>query len=692
MKKHTLPDLNFVKNWNLVHSTFSDIETRKLTFIIENTYNGRHTKILDVFHYLPHGFCNKCETGFGATTAEMRASRNSIIVEPSRPTAWGKYQSHDEKKYGPKLFVGTPPGETKSTDPVEIRKFFNHHNMCTLPMKIFCVIDSLPKVINELLSKKYHNLRFHLLLDEQDALPRDAHYRPSMNIATDIYKSFPPEDRTAVSATFIQTSDPDLASEPLTVFRYERPEEREVELIESNSIISEAMKTLEDLLNGKPGEKIVVGISHFATIKDIIHYLTKVKKVIDPDYVKVLCAETSKNIAEEFYGRLENDLLPGTLNFITSAYFTGVDILEKYHAITLVDPNKKAFALSEKDLKQFMGRARMGLLSVKIIYNSKLKKPFEVHYKNDLISDAEEEAEDLNWIANRMLARKTVKQEAFENRSKFAEIVGKEGYPLVYVNASGKYKVSFNNIDAILEKYRLFTEVYSVGDGMKKSLEAMGCIVTANLGSSSIKTASSTNSLKFQVCGLLKKVIEESATTGKAISTDILKKLPTQLQSVGETFNEYLDKIESNSLGDIIADILMTKNGKLATFPAGISKKLDSVQTRLWFASLPKKNQLKAQVSTILKPGEVWNKEDLIEEMAEVWEKANIGTSRLGNRKEKNPKDYLKFVRRIFRVDDVKNHPEQIKLVDYHIDPTVVLPRNQTGKRRFFVGDYKEAS
>ena len=54
------------------------------------------------FNQLPYGLIDKSITGLGATTLEMKAKRNSIIVTPTKNLAYSKY-SKDPKNY---LYVG----------------------------------------------------------------------------------------------------------------------------------------------------------------------------------------------------------------------------------------------------------------------------------------------------------------------------------------------------------------------------------------------------------------------------------------------------------------------------------------------------------------------------------------------------------------------------------------------------------
>ncbi|MBC7423212.1 MAG: hypothetical protein H7334_07120, partial [Ferruginibacter sp.] len=49
--------------------------------------SNSYTKLTDVFTKMPYGLIHKEETGIGATTLELKAKRNSIIVEPIKVTA-----------------------------------------------------------------------------------------------------------------------------------------------------------------------------------------------------------------------------------------------------------------------------------------------------------------------------------------------------------------------------------------------------------------------------------------------------------------------------------------------------------------------------------------------------------------------------------------------------------------------------
>lgn len=58
-------------------------------------------KLGDIFESLPYGILKKNRTGLGATTLELKAKRNSIIVVPTRALAYekAKQSKNDKGKY-----------------------------------------------------------------------------------------------------------------------------------------------------------------------------------------------------------------------------------------------------------------------------------------------------------------------------------------------------------------------------------------------------------------------------------------------------------------------------------------------------------------------------------------------------------------------------------------------------------------
>ena len=74
----------------------------------------------------------------------------------------------------------------------------------------------------------------------------------------------------------------------------------------------------------------------------------------------ILCSEASiKEAGEYFAPKLgDNDTLPARINFATCCYFTGIDIEDSYHLITVSDVRRSHSMLTLDRMTQIHGRCR----------------------------------------------------------------------------------------------------------------------------------------------------------------------------------------------------------------------------------------------------------------------------------------------------------------------------------------------
>ena len=106
-------------------------------------------------------------------------------------------------------------------------------------------------------------------------------------------------------------------------------------------------------------------------LKIIIKLLEKEKGEDISNKIAVLCGTYGKEEVNEYYATLQEDKLPNQINFITSAYFVGVDIKEDFHLVSVANVKRPQTLLSMEKLAQIAGRCRKTLLSDTIIYNIK---------------------------------------------------------------------------------------------------------------------------------------------------------------------------------------------------------------------------------------------------------------------------------------------------------------------------------
>jgi hypothetical protein len=178
-----------------------------------------------------------------------------------------------------------------------------------------------------------------------------------------------------VSATVMAFSDPELQSEYKTTIKYDTLNHRYITLFYAGrKIKSVTAKLIAQLLKQHPSEKLMVAFNSVAGRYDIATHLTK-KKGIPSEDIKIMCSRGSKEKVGEFFASLETAFLPAKVNFVTSAYFTGYDIDEQYHLISVSQNANNIHhdisSLSERRLKQIAGRCRhqQGLHSESIVYN-----------------------------------------------------------------------------------------------------------------------------------------------------------------------------------------------------------------------------------------------------------------------------------------------------------------------------------
>lgn len=450
-------------------------ETNLLIVTNINPDTKRHTKLSEVLNFLPAGIIYKAETGMGATTLELQCARNSIIVEPLRSTAYTK-AINPKNKY-PAKFVGTKPGGSKGTKPEEIQKYLRE----TITYKKFIVVaDSLPKLLNAIPATELES--YHFMLDESDSFQLDSTFRDSMEMCMDIYKTFPCKNRSMVTATPLHFSDPELKDEVRLTVRYRDSETRQVTLIETDTGLEViADQILDHFQNAgfEPCTKMVVAINHIEDLLKVIETVTEDgnSRSLEKWQIQVLCGSSSKKEVAPFYDELKDGTLAKDLTFITSAYFTGVDIDEKFHLLTYVKETPDVLRLSEKKLKQVSGRGRKGLLSETIVYDSSTTSGLDIFDQESLLSMAQSQVEALGCIAYTYGTNPLMKSRMMETFEKLLQ-VGKVGTSrLVRRQGTDKFQISYLNIDAELEFSRVLEHLYRRPNGLKYALEESGCVL-----------------------------------------------------------------------------------------------------------------------------------------------------------------------------------------------------------------------
>lgn len=442
-----------------------------------NFYIYGDCKLSQVFNQLPFGILNKNRTGVGATTLEIKSKRNSIIVVPTKNLAYNKAQT------GEYLYVGSAiKGKADSgTTRKDIIKYINNNS---IPYKkIITVADSLKKVLEVLDYLSIDKNTYFLVVDEVDIIQSDSTFRPKLENVIDYYFTFNRENRALLSATMEEFSHPKVRDEYMISIDYQIPKPRKINLCRTNN----PNKFLCDLILDIKGKgKIVIAYNSLTQIQIIIQLLQvyAIEKVEDKEEQKrikqeikdkcgILCSDASKNKVKEFYQELsineENEtLLPKEINFMTCAFFVGIDIDEPFHLISVSNTRVPYTLLSSNKYTQIAGRGRKGIFSEHIIYNVN-EKNIDTHnlsnYKDKLIEKAKE-VETL-YEATKAICNRNQEMIPLCNKINNAiqchatENVGDISIPLTYKDINGDYKISYFNIDALYEKKVLKNSLYA---------------------------------------------------------------------------------------------------------------------------------------------------------------------------------------------------------------------------------------
>ena len=402
---------------------------------------------------MPHGLVDKKITGIGATTLEINSKRNSIIVFPTKALAYGKHSKHPNT-----LYVGSEiKGEKEKVTNQQIEEYLAKDGY----KKLLVVADSLGRLLG-IIGKNYKD--YFLMIDEIDVLQTDNNFRPQLENVIDYYLMFPLKNRCMVTATMKEFSNPHLKTECRFPITWKYNTHRNIALLHTDSV---TQAVIEKVIS-HPTEKVFIAYNSILQIRNIIASLDEETR----KECAILCSEVSiKEAGEYFAPKLgDNDTLPARINFATCCYFTGIDIEDSYHLITVSDVRRSHSMLTLDRMTQIHGRCRKdnGILSETIIYNTlgyvsvmesmekdtatllnKAQKVLKVLESADTISQGDYILTDLFAII-----KEAIREKAQER------IAGNELINLTRKDIYGKNVPAYLNIDYIIERIDLYASYF----------------------------------------------------------------------------------------------------------------------------------------------------------------------------------------------------------------------------------------
>mgnify|MGYP002748983492 FL=1 len=403
---------------------------------------------------MPHGLVDKKIPGIGATTLEINSKRNSIIVFPTKALAYSKHSKHPNT-----LYVGSEiKGEKEKVTNQQIEEYLAKDGY----KKLLVVADSLGRLLGIIGKENYKD--YFLMVDEIDVLQTDNNFRPQLENVIDYYLMFPLKNRCMVTATMKEFSNPHLKTECRFPITWKYNTHRNIDLLHTDNV---TQAVIEKVIS-HPTEKVFIAYNSILQIRNIIASLDEETR----KECAILCSEVSiKEAGEYFAPKLgDNDTLPARINFATCCYFTGIDIEDSYHLITVSDVRRSHSMLTLDRMTQIHGRCRKdnGVLSETIIYNTlgyvsvmesmekdtatllnKAQKVLKVLESADTISQGDYTLTDLFAII-----KEAIREKAQER------IAGNELINLTRKDIYGKNVPAYLNIDYIIERTDLYASYF----------------------------------------------------------------------------------------------------------------------------------------------------------------------------------------------------------------------------------------
>jgi hypothetical protein len=333
--------------------------------------------------------------------------------------------------------------------------------------KFFVVSDSVTRLLSliQQFSGEDAYKSYFILIDEVEQNQTEANYRTNMSLAFDHYKLFPKDMRAMVSAFVYQFSDPVLAAEPTTTLVYAIPTRRSIDLCITNNPILETVMSLKEV-----DGKALIFMNSLKGIRQIISLLG-----LTIEDCGIYCGEGSIENAGDYYKKFESSP-PYKYNFLTSSFYSGVDVFGKYDIFTVIDTRIRHSVLSPSKLKQIHGRTRNGCLKDIIISN------YSLRLKNNwrgFDKVAVEKAK--KCVALAQLNQGLADDKLFENIKRLIVKQEMDGMLLTRVDIQGNVVPHYEEIDNKHIKLKAGDLHYSSPTGLKELLtETMKSTVRQN--------------------------------------------------------------------------------------------------------------------------------------------------------------------------------------------------------------------
>lgn len=342
------------------------------TYINIEKKNGKVQYLTEVLPEIPtNTILYKKLTGLGATYGELKADRDSIILEPNVPVIKGKCKD-------PKHTKDNLMGVYENVTVDSIVKYLQaskekHIKLLSTPESFSKIKAAFEEIDRDIYSTCY------LLFDECHKIVKDVDYRENITLPFDDFFMF--ENKGLVSATPLDFTDPRFFKQKFQImeiqpnFEYAQP----LNLYHTNNVLQELKKRI-----GNTEKPIFLFINSTETIYSIMDKLDILEQST------VFCAYNSvKNLKDKKFSQAYSDWDAAKMNkynFLTSRFFNALDIELDFQPevfiVTDVTMATQSIIDPFTDTIQIIGRFRNGIASANHITNTDYK--FQVRSKAQL--------------------------------------------------------------------------------------------------------------------------------------------------------------------------------------------------------------------------------------------------------------------------------------------------------------------
>ena len=344
---------------------------KKITININKKVGGKTQYLTDVLPTIPtNTILYKKLTGLGATYGEIKANRNSVIIEPNKPVIIGK--CNDPKHSNDNLF-----GVHDNIYVDNIIRYITRSQKQSKYIKILTTPESFLKV-RDAFEEMDMDIRFDcfLLFDECHKIIKDSGFREYVSLPMDLF--FECEHKALVSATPLEFTDPRFENftmiEVIPTFDYVQ----NLHIITTNNVLATIKKVLEQQ------DKCFI----FCNYTDMIYELMRQLDILDKS--AVFCSENS---VDKLTGLKFNNVSAvwdesktQQFNWLTSRFYNAVDIeLDfKPNVILLTDCYAADYTIFDPytDVVQCVGRFRNGVSNICLVTNTNPR--FNIRSKDEL--------------------------------------------------------------------------------------------------------------------------------------------------------------------------------------------------------------------------------------------------------------------------------------------------------------------